>query len=102
MTLLVLCPHTCSRALITTSFQCRQDVAIDNHPFDGLSLSWQGNLQSDVSCSSDFEEIADNSEVRDNQSHGVLKLTLHDDSYDWEFVAVGDDTFTDTATGECH
>ena len=50
----------------------------------------------------DFEEIADNSEVRDNESHGVLKLTLHDDSYDWEFIAVDGDTFTDAGTGECH
>jgi chitodextrinase len=43
-----------------------------------------------------------NSEVRDNTSYGVLKLTLHTTSYDWQFVPVAGATFTDTGTTTCH
>jgi hypothetical protein len=34
-----------------------------------------------------FDSTVANSEVRDASSNGVLKLTLHQTSYDWEFVA---------------
>jgi acid phosphatase type 7 len=43
-----------------------------------------------------------NSEVRDNSTFGVLKLTLRPDSYDWEFVPVEEGGFTDAGSGECH
>jgi hypothetical protein len=43
-----------------------------------------------------------NSEVRNAQAFGVLKLTLHPDSYDWEFVPVAGQTFTDSGSGACH
>ena len=42
-----------------------------------------------------------NSEVRNNIAHGVLKLTLHPTSYDWEFVPIAGQTFTDTGTASC-
>jgi len=42
------------------------------------------------------------SEVRDNDTLGVLKLTLHDGSYDWEFIPVPGGSFTDSGTGTCH
>ena len=42
-----------------------------------------------------------NSEVRNNVTHGVLKLTLHADSYDWNFLPV-DGTFTDSGTTTCN
>jgi hypothetical protein len=42
------------------------------------------------------------SEVRNNDTFGVLKLTLHDRSYDWQFVPVRGRHFTDTGTGACH
>lgn len=42
------------------------------------------------------------SEVRDNTSYGALKLTLHDTSYDWEFIPVAGATFRDSGTGRCH
>jgi acid phosphatase type 7 len=32
----------------------------------------------------------------------VLKMTLHDGSYDWQFVPVAGKTFTDKGTGYCH
>ena len=43
-----------------------------------------------------------NSEVRNNDTHGVLKLNLRSDSYGWEFVPVADRTFTDSGSGGCH
>ncbi len=42
------------------------------------------------------------SQVRNNTSFGVLKLTLHVGSYDWQFVPVAGSTFTDTGSGTCH
>ena len=44
-----------------------------------------------------------NSAVRDNGTFGVLKLTLHPSSYDWQFVpAGGGGGFTDAGTRACH
>jgi len=45
---------------------------------------------------------APNSRVRDNTSHGVLRLTLEDGAYSWEFVPVAGDVFTDSGDGACH
>ena len=42
-----------------------------------------------------------NSDVR-ARPYGVLKMTLHDTSYDWEFVPVAGQTFTDRGTSSCH
>jgi acid phosphatase type 7 len=47
-----------------------------------------------------FDRLLPTSEVRNNQSYGILKLTLAGDGYDWEFVpAVG--TFRDSGTATC-
>jgi chitodextrinase len=43
-----------------------------------------------------------NSEVRQNNAFGVLKLTLHATSYDWKFVPEAGKTFTDSGSGACH
>ena len=43
-----------------------------------------------------------NSQVRQNTTYGVLKLTLHPTSYDWQFVPEAGKTFTDSGTGQCH
>jgi hypothetical protein len=43
-----------------------------------------------------------NSEVHNDNTFGVLKLTLHATSYDWQFVPVAGGTFTDSGTGQCH
>ncbi|HEX8702284.1 MAG TPA: Calx-beta domain-containing protein, partial [Myxococcaceae bacterium] len=49
-----------------------------------------------------FNTVQPNSEVRESSTHGVLKLTLRANSYDWEFVPIAGQTFTDTGTGTCH
>ena len=46
--------------------------------------------------------IKPNSEVRDNKTFGVIKLTLHPDGYDWEFVPVDGEKFTDSGSDKCH
>jgi hypothetical protein len=50
----------------------------------------------------DFGTPLGTSEVRDSSTFGVLKLTLHDTGYDWEFVPVSSSTFTDRGSGNCH
>ena len=49
-----------------------------------------------------FLATAPNSEVRDNQTFGVLELTLRPTSYDWRFVPVAGKTFSDAGTGACN
>ena len=49
-----------------------------------------------------FEGIKPNSEVRNADTHGVLKLTLRSGDYDWKFVPVEGKTFTDSGSGSCH
>lgn len=49
-----------------------------------------------------FGTIQPNSEVRNGTTYGVLKLTLHATSYDWQFVPVAGGTFSDSGTGSCH
>jgi calcineurin-like phosphoesterase family protein len=42
-----------------------------------------------------------NSQVRSVDAYGVIKLTLHPDSYEWKFVPVAGKTFTDSGTDQC-
>jgi calcineurin-like phosphoesterase family protein len=47
-------------------------------------------------------EVKPNSEVRNGDTFGVLKMTLHAKAYDWEFVPETGKTFTDSGSGTCH
>jgi hypothetical protein len=49
-----------------------------------------------------FATVQPNSEARNNDSFGVLKMTLHPGSYDWDFVAEAGKTFTDSGSAPCH
>jgi len=49
-----------------------------------------------------FGTIQPNSEVRNSNSYGVLKLTLSASGYSWQFVPVAGATFTDSGSGSCH
>jgi len=42
------------------------------------------------------------SQVRSTQTWGVLKLTLHATSYDWQFIPIASQTFTDAGNTACH
>jgi hypothetical protein len=48
-----------------------------------------------------FDSPIPNSEVRNNDTYGVLKLTLHPDSYSWEFIPEAGKTFTDSGSASC-
>jgi calcineurin-like phosphoesterase family protein len=43
-----------------------------------------------------------NSEVRDDKTFGVLKLTLSPGNYRWEFIPIPGKTFRDSGEGVCH
>lgn len=42
------------------------------------------------------------SEVRNNQTFGVFKMTLHPKGYDWEFIPVEGESFRDSGSATCH
>lgn len=48
-----------------------------------------------------FTTIKANSEVRNSDSWGVLKMTLRPDRFDWEFVPVAGASFTDQGSALC-
>ena len=47
-------------------------------------------------------EIHPNTETGDDDTFGVLRLTLHPGAYSWEFLPVEGKTYTDTGREECH
>jgi hypothetical protein len=49
-----------------------------------------------------FGAIEPNSQVRKAGTPGVLKLILNLDSYEWRFVPVAGESFTDSGHGRCH
>ena len=50
-----------------------------------------------------YNSIRPNSEVRDNKTYGVIRLILHPNGYDWDFLpAHRGDTFQDSGSGVCH
>ena len=46
--------------------------------------------------------VLPNSEVRNGTTYGVLKLTLHATSYDFQFIPIAGQSFTDSGTTSCH
>ena len=49
-----------------------------------------------------FSTIQSNSEVRNASAYGVLALTLHPTSYDWQFISEAGQTFSDSGSIACH
>jgi hypothetical protein len=50
----------------------------------------------------DLGASAPNELVRQSSTFGALKLTLHAGSYDWQFVPVAGQSWTDSGSGTCH
>ncbi len=46
--------------------------------------------------------VKPNSQVRNNQTHGVILFKLYPDHYTWNFLPSEGGTFTDQGTGFCH
>jgi acid phosphatase type 7 len=49
-----------------------------------------------------IDDVKANSEVRENATHGVVKFTLGENDYRWEFIPVEGSAFRDSGTGSCH
>jgi hypothetical protein len=49
-----------------------------------------------------FGTVKANSEVRNNEAFGVLKLTLRPTGYDWNFVSQEGKQFSDSGSTPCH
>jgi hypothetical protein len=49
-----------------------------------------------------FRGVKPNSQVRNAQTLGALKLTLRSDAYDWNFLPQAGKTFSDSGTATCH
>lgn len=49
-----------------------------------------------------FSTTQPNSEVQNSSAYGVLALTLHPTSYDWQFISEAGQSFSDSGTTDCH
>jgi len=99
-----------------TLYELDVDVALSGHDHDYerfAPLDGEGRLDPKRGILSfvvgtggkshyDFKRIHPTSEVRNNDTYGVLRLTLHPTSYDWEFVPVDGGLFRDSGTASCH
>jgi hypothetical protein len=53
------------------------------------------------SLTSSPNSTASNSQVRNNTTHGVLKFTLQPTSYQWQFIPIAGQTFSDSGSTQC-
>ncbi|MFJ8965443.1 DNRLRE domain-containing protein [Lentzea sp. NPDC102401] len=109
-------PSTATRPLFQALYDYNADVVVTGHnhqyerfapqnPSGGLDNS--RGIRSFVAGMGGagaygFGTIQPNSEARNTGTQGVLKLTLHSDSFDWQFVPVAGKTYTDSGTTNCH
>jgi hypothetical protein len=49
-----------------------------------------------------FRGTMANSQFRNSSVYGVLKLTLHATSYDWQFMPIAGQSLSESGTGSCH
>ena len=91
------------------------DVVLNGHdhsyerfaPMDGAGRANPSGIRQFVvgtggAAGKAFNGAQANSELRKSGSNGLLKLTLHNGSYDWEFLATAGDSFRDSGRGTCH
>ena len=102
-------------ALFTDLYNANADVALTAH--DHLYERFAPQTPSAVASTQGIREfvvgtggkslvdwgtIKANSEVRDNTTFGVIRLTLRPTSYDWQFVPIPGQSFTDSGSTACH
>jgi hypothetical protein len=81
-----------------------QDPSGNADPTNGITEIIVGTGGKDHGGFASVTPVA-NSVVRDNTTFGVLKLTLHPTSFDWQFLpetAGGNGAFTDSGSQACH
>jgi PKD repeat protein len=96
-------------------YDARADVVLSGHDHDYERFAPQdGAAAADAEGIREFvvgtggayhgpiTTIAANSEVRDSATFGVLKLALHGEGFEWEFLPEAGGTFRDAGSAACH
>ena len=108
--------HGTMRAVWDALYEANVDLVINGHEHfyerfapqtpDGVPDATRGIRQITVGTGGKnlfgYLGVAPNSELRENRHHGVLKLSLHEASYDWEFVTAPWGGVADSGTAGCH
>jgi PKD repeat protein len=108
--------NTAIRPLWNALYELGADLIINGHDHvyerfapmrpDGTADATFGLRQITVGVGGEgtynFGNIGPNSEVRDNSTLGVIKLTLSATGYAWQFIPVPGGTFMDAGSGNCH
>jgi acid phosphatase type 7 len=63
---------------------------------------WEALYEAGTGGEAPISDPVANSEARIDGADGVLKLTLHPERYEWEFVTVEGESFTDSGSARCH
>ena len=110
-------PETAMRPIFRVLYQADADLVIagHNHQYerfapqdpDGRADSTRGIREFVVGTGGNpglygFGRPAANSQVRYHGGQGVLKLTLYPERYEFEFVSVPGQVFSDRGAGVCH
>jgi hypothetical protein len=108
--------ETRMRAVWSTLYRANADVVVNGHDHDyerfapqtpGGKLDRARGIREFVVGTGGrelrpFDGVKPNSRARSARAFGVLKLTLGAHAYNWKFVPVAGETFTDSGTGRCH
>ena len=84
------------------------DLVLSGHDHDYERLAPVGGIRSFVVGTGGHSLIAFKrppdplTELRDDDSYGLLALDLRDGSYGWQFVPIPGDVLTDSGVGSCH
>jgi hypothetical protein len=109
-------PATETRPLVRTLYRAGVDILLSghNHHYERFALQTAEGRRDDArgirafvvgtggAGRYPFARPRPNSEVRDDDAYGVLRLTLRPGSYRWQFVPVPGARFTDSGGGSCH
>ncbi|MFC7246619.1 DNRLRE domain-containing protein [Catellatospora aurea] len=109
-------PSTSTRPLYQALYDYNADVVVwgHNHQYERFApMNASGTADSSRGIRSfvagmggagfyGFGTIQPNSQARNSDTWGVLKFTLHANSYDWQFVPQAGKTYNDSGTGTCH
>ncbi|MDG4826370.1 DNRLRE domain-containing protein [Asanoa sp. WMMD1127] len=109
-------PSTSTRPLYQALYDHNADVVVwgHNHQYERFApMNPSGGLDNARGLRSfvagmggadhyGFGTIQPNSQARNSDTFGVLKFTLHSNSYDWQFVPEAGRTYNDSGTGSCH
>lgn len=109
-------PSTATRPLFQALYDHNADVVLTghNHQYERFApqnpnggLDTARGIRSFVAGMGgaghySFGTIRPNSEARNSDTYGVLKLTLRSNSFDWQFVPEAGKSYTDSGTTACH